>query len=279
MLFSAADPPATSEPPLWTDVVSAIAGSVSAASAAVAAASAILTVAIAGVAAYYAWRQVKGAREQLDEARDLRKEQAQPYVVVHAEPTPGSDYTIDIVVRNYGQTGAHDVRITSTPELQRSDVPDEPQNVAIPKLPFLAPGQEWRTFWDSGLERLDGDLPRRYELIAYYRGRDGVIQETPSVLDWQVFQNRMWAAERKTIADVAHGVGQIASTLGRIERGDKIIKVATYDGADRDAARQAARAEHQRVVGRYEERQRRATELPDRGQPGASGWRETSLWF
>src|SRR3712207_2640400 len=80
--------------PSWTDVVSAL-------GAVVAALAAVATVIVAVVAALYAKRQVEGLREQLTlagkqvegaqdqlkEARTLRREQAQPYVVVYAVPS------------------------------------------------------------------------------------------------------------------------------------------------------------------------------------------------
>jgi hypothetical protein len=98
---SAAVEPA-GDPTPWTDVVSAI-------GAIVAAVAAVATVVVAIVAALYAKRQLTGLREQLtvagaqlDEARTLRREQAQPYVVAYARPNPVHSETIDIVVRIFG---------------------------------------------------------------------------------------------------------------------------------------------------------------------------------
>jgi hypothetical protein len=51
------------------------------------------------------------ASRQLREARRLRLEQAQPYVVAYAEHTPAGPFTIDIVIRNFGTTAAYDIEV------------------------------------------------------------------------------------------------------------------------------------------------------------------------
>ena len=68
---------------------------------------------------------------------------------------------IELVVRNFGQTAAHDIRFhfvthptvaayedsrfDGSPEVAELDLPSE--------LRYLAPGQEWRTVWDSAISR------------------------------------------------------------------------------------------------------------------------------
>jgi hypothetical protein len=66
-------------------------------------------------------------------------------------------------VKNFGTTGARDVVPTSNPKLKRSTGSgDETQDVwMFDRLPLLAPGQEWRTFFDSGLSRKETDRPTR----------------------------------------------------------------------------------------------------------------------
>jgi hypothetical protein len=46
------------------------------------------------------------ALRQLGEARRLRLEQAQPYVVAYMEPSAGAWWLIDLVVRNFDTTAA-----------------------------------------------------------------------------------------------------------------------------------------------------------------------------
>jgi hypothetical protein len=71
-----------------------------------AAAGAIGTLIVAVVAARAAFRQVA-------EARELRQEQAQPYVAVYMEPSAATPEIVDLVIRNFGATAAHEVRLTT----------------------------------------------------------------------------------------------------------------------------------------------------------------------
>ena len=50
-------------------------------------------------------------RNQLSEARRLRKEQAQPYVVVFLSQIEGDAQHMDLVIKNFGKTAATDVRV------------------------------------------------------------------------------------------------------------------------------------------------------------------------
>lgn len=236
----------------YTDVVSAF-------SALGAALFALLTLVVAIVAARYAKKQVDGLRGQLDvatdqltvasdqleEARTLRREQAQPYVVVSAEPNQTTPEVVEVVVKNYGTTGASQVTITCTPPLVRTDQAGGAQPVTLPDLiPFLAPGQEWRTFWDHGSERSREiyDLPTRHDVVVTFTDSFGKVHEAPSVLDWSVFMPRMFL----TVKTTHHGVKElekIETHLGKLAGASRVAKVAVYDGPKYDQDRAAAQAE------------------------------------
>jgi len=107
------------------------------------------TFGIAVVAAFVAYNQVKVARE-------TREEQAQPNVVVYSEPNPHVPQILEIVIRNFGTTPAYNINITVTPPLKATpniQTMNKIADVPIPIFPILAPGQEWRTVWDSAVER------------------------------------------------------------------------------------------------------------------------------
>jgi hypothetical protein len=215
--------------PSWTDIAAA-------AGALVAALAAVATVIVAVVAARYAKKQVDGVRDQLTEARALRREQAQPYVVVSAVPNRVSPHAVEIVIQNLGTTGARDVRIACSPPLVRTDQLGGAEQVRLPEvIPFLAPGQEWRTFWDHGVERGRDiyDLPDRYDITATYTDSFDTSHTTPSMLDWSVFRQRMWVTER-TVHDAAKTLESIDKTLKALTRADRIQRVATYDGPELD---------------------------------------------
>lgn len=106
---------------------------------------------------------------QVREARRLRIEQAEPYVAVFLETiTEVSEHFVDLVVKNFGDTAAFNVRLRVTSEELRRGVGEggtETELVSLPaKFSTLVPGQEWRTFFDSGLIRSKLDLPNLYEV-------------------------------------------------------------------------------------------------------------------
>ncbi|GJP28819.1 hypothetical protein NJB18091_15660 [Mycobacterium marinum] len=119
-----------------------------------------LTAIIAAFAALFAWSQVKVARE-------TREEQAQPNVVLYTEPNPADWQILEIVIKNFGTTPAYDINISITPQLQATpDLHSGGKIVDVPvpaRIPILAPGQSWKTVWDTATDRKDHmiDLDRK----------------------------------------------------------------------------------------------------------------------
>lgn len=176
---------------------------------------ALVTVIVAG---RYASQQVKVARE-------TRDEQAQPNVVLFTEPNPEVPQVLEIVLKNFGATPAYEVKIivnskiTSTPNLETGE---KLADVQIPDFPILAPGQEWRTVWDSATSRrshqrqlrdrvgLDGfdedDIQAltpssEHEARVTYTDSKKRRYETPSVLDFNLREGTTWV-DIKTVHDL-----------------------------------------------------------------------------
>jgi hypothetical protein len=104
---------------------------------------------VALVAAFVAWRQVR-------EARRLREEQAQPFVVVDIEPNPNDLQVLELVVANIGNTLARDVKISFDPPLSRAfRSENDPNEWAIFKdgIPSFPPHKSYRFWLDIGHER------------------------------------------------------------------------------------------------------------------------------
>jgi len=170
---------------------------------------------------------------QLDEARRLRLEQAEPYVVAFMEPNASTSSCMDLVIRNFGATAAHDVRLKVDPAPQRHA--GERGAVWLPStIPVLVPGQEWRTFWDTG-ERMEGNLPRRHDAIVAFtdsRGRD--LPPLRSILDWNAFENRT-TIETYGIHHAAKALRQIDKTLAGWREGPSGgLAVVARDGDAKD---------------------------------------------
>lgn len=132
--------------------------------------------------------------------RQLKRDELRPHVVMYMEPNASDWHVIELVVRNFGKSSAHDVEfLFPTPltvgryEDAYHDGPPEVTAVRLPsELKQLAPGQEWRTVWDSAISReeLGGEIGSRFEGTLTYRDRPksqkGKPQEyeTEVELDW-----------------------------------------------------------------------------------------------
>ena len=227
-----------------------------------------LTFLVALAALIYARGQVNEAKSAREQARELELERSQPYVVVYTEPSAATNMITDIVIKNYGATAAHDVRVALSPWPKRSLGRGEDETVGLPSvIPVLAPGQEWRTMWDSGVTRADSELPDRHEGHVTFRGLEGKTRTSPIVLDLGIYEPRMWATVYG-VHDVAEAVRGLKTTIGRWSEGWNGINVVVRDGDARDEASRAARqqrygtppAEPAVLVGRTGEQQ--ATEAP-----------------
>ena len=113
------------------------------------------------------------------------------------EPHGADWHVIELVVRNFGKTSAYDVSFTfphppTVAEYENAtDGYADVVELQLPRqLPTLAPGQEWRTVWDSALDRTElgeGIESRFPGTVTYY---DRV--EIPR--GWKFWQRRRRAA-------------------------------------------------------------------------------------
>lgn len=125
------------------------------------------------IALWYASRQVKRSRE-------AKIEQTRPHVAMFMEPHSADWHVVELVVRNFGQTAAFDIEFSflNPPTVaQYENAYDGMVDVAqlrLPgEIPVLAPGQEWRTVWDSALDRyeLGGSIEGRFVGTVAYHDR------------------------------------------------------------------------------------------------------------
>lgn len=152
-----------------------------------------------------------GAFKQLGEARRTREEEAQPYVVVFMEPTISPEF-IDLVIRNLGKTAAYSVKLTSSPPLTQTDGSSTTELWLPEEIPVLVPGQEWRTFWNTAIDRKGKDLPTAHAVEVTYTDSRGKPLTLNSSLDWSVYQGRQWI-DQKGLHDAAKALGEIAKVL------------------------------------------------------------------
>jgi hypothetical protein len=124
------------------------------------------------------------------------------------EPHASDWHLIELVVRNFGETAAHDIRLVfiNPPTVaQYENEHDGVVNIgelALPStIPILAPGQEWRTVWDSALSRAELGSSIEWRFTGTVKYFDGPATEgsgrrrksrrefqTKVVLDWDDLQ-------------------------------------------------------------------------------------------
>ena len=129
------------------------------------------------------------ANRQFTRNRQLTTEQVRPHVTLYMEPHASDWHVIELVVRNFGQTAAHDIRLdfvdhptVAAYEDARLDGPPEVAELDLPsELLYLAPGQEWRTVWDSAISRaeLGGSIRDRFDGSLTYADRPRSTKSGP----------------------------------------------------------------------------------------------------
>ncbi|WAJ43540.1 hypothetical protein OK015_20370 [Mycobacterium sp. Aquia_216] len=165
-----------------------------------------VTAGIAAVAAYLALRQLR-------EMRLTRERVAQPNVVVYADLNHQDWHYLDFVVKNFGETPAYGIRLTLPPldvvPWDNLATGDRVTSLYLPEsIVVLAPGQEWRTMWESGIALDEYEKERKLaqqapqlnrpvlpELRSVFVGRveyqdkDDRPHRNPVYLDTKTFQN------------------------------------------------------------------------------------------
>lgn len=126
------------------------------------------------------------------------------------EPHAADWHVIELAVRNYGSTAAYDVGFAfkKPPTVARYEHIEDgfADIVELPlpqKIPELAPTQEWRTVWDSALDRsqFGSSIESRFDgLVTYFDrpepqgwwnrtfGRKRRQYRTKVALDWETLQ-------------------------------------------------------------------------------------------
>lgn len=173
------------------------------------------TVIVAATAAYLALRQVYEAKATRESAR-------QPHVVAFLDMNPKNWQWFDLVIKNFGPTTAYnievklrDLKVVPYKTTQGVDISE----LYIPKtIATLVPDQEWRTIWDSAIDREE----YKPKLVAQYTGHleysenmdpNAKRHKSPISLDTDMFRNSMRFSDEQRSNPVAEVLSQIATTL------------------------------------------------------------------
>lgn len=206
---------------------------------------------VALLAALYAKRQVKIARDQAEEARRAEAEASRPYVIVTVEPSPTGPPSFDLVVKNIGQRPAFKVQVRLEPAPVRASEPEGHELAQVKMLnhpvEMIAPDQELRTFYDSHVDRNGrADLPSLHVVRLSYLDSSGHIYEETSAMDLNALEGTLYASV-KTIHHIGKSLYEIekrlksASILGR--HGAVEVEASVESRAEKDERRSQAATE------------------------------------
>lgn len=188
----------------------------------------------AGITALVAVAAATVAISQLGEARRLRLEQAQPYAVIHMVADTQDPQVIYLVLQNFGTTAALDLKVQITPDPTRSPEVGGDQVWLPDAIPVLAPGQQWRTFWDFSPARAKTSLPTKHAAELTYRDARGTQHKTRADLDWAAYDGRRWVT-RRGIHDVGEALREINKTTRKWTEGPRGgLAVFVRDGEAKD---------------------------------------------
>lgn len=183
-----------------------------------------LTALIVLVSLAFAWWQLQHARE-------LRNDQARPHVVVDIE-RGASHGIVDLTVRNLGATAAYNVRISSKPSIvtTKDDIGYalSESELMTNGVPTLAPGREIRALFDSMPERVEADMPMRYELCVTYRDRLKVQYAETAIINLKVLLGLL-SVDRKGAHEAASALQDIAKSLKSWTEGFRGVRVFAQD--------------------------------------------------
>lgn len=129
------------------------------------------------LALLYTHRQIRRQQDNTDK-------QVRPHVAVFMEPHAADWHVIELVVRNYGTSAAYDVELAfkTPPTVARYEQAEDGfadiVELALPhSIPELAPSQEWRTVWDSAIDReqIGSSIGSRFDGAVTYYDRTAAV--------------------------------------------------------------------------------------------------------
>ncbi|MFC8262703.1 hypothetical protein ACFUNF_35100 [Streptomyces sp. NPDC057291] len=172
-----------------------------------------LALLVAAWAIKYGRDQAVSARGQLDVARQVHREQNEPYVIVDVQPHDPGSFLLVLVIENVGPTMARNVKITASPELQSShggDVSEALQSVVARTIAMIPPGRKHKYFFDTS-KRFQSDLPLVFEFAVTSDGPMGPVETLRYTVDLAGIKEEL-VGERPT-KKLEEKVGKLADEL------------------------------------------------------------------
>jgi uncharacterized protein YoxC len=162
------------------------------------------------------------SEKSICEMRLSREEQAKPKVVCYFEHNRARSHAYDFVIKNCGYSAAFNVRLVFSPQLERYR-PSMIQPVKEKTFKIMAPGYEWRTFWDSFPGQDKSLMPDEFIANVSYDWDNPQKHETYEVhFDTKSLMGKMWRREN-TVED---SLQEIAETVKNISNDHSLQEIA-----------------------------------------------------
>lgn len=185
--------------------------------------------------------------QQLEHEERIREEESQPYVVVFTRLLQVRGLTlIELVVKNFGQTAALDVRFAWDQPLQQS-FHGAIEDIALPeRIALLPPGQEYTTLWDDVGRRRESaikDQTTNRVKITYRRRPGEECQTQECIVDLAQYEAMQWV-EIYTVHDLTKEIEKLRKSFDEFRK--LPVQVHGWDGAEQLELRQEREAERMR---------------------------------
>jgi hypothetical protein len=163
--------------------------------------------------------QVTVARQQLEQAERVHREQNEPYVIVDIQPdSPGSSLLV-VTIENIGPTMARDLTIAVDPPLVSAsgdDLTERLQRGLSRTIPMLPPGRRLKYAFDVASRRFGSELPTAYTFTVQAKGPFGDVEPLEYLVDLSSWRETM-IGEHPNVK-VESALNDIASSLSALTK-------------------------------------------------------------
>jgi hypothetical protein len=214
----------------------------------------------AGVAGWFAYRQ-------LSHNREARLDQSRPYVLASFDRDPTMFGMVDLVIRNIGAGPAHNVTITTAPALKRAKLTQGAPELAESRIfneqtPLMPPGYELRMFFDLIRERQGTGLPEAYAFTISYEDGHGHSWTEMSVADFGMLNDLLFT-EPLGVHHLAYAMRELRDMMKNSPLLKGQVDATTETREKRSARHRAERDEQRSAVEAFREQQRTIQEAAE----------------
>ncbi|GAA3957543.1 hypothetical protein GCM10023085_45050 [Actinomadura viridis] len=164
----------------------------------------------------------RAAQRQVELTEQVRREQAEPYVVVDIRPSDHVSSVFLLIIENVGPTVARNVQIQFDPLLERtletsraSWKPIRDALLFTSGIPLMPPGRRMEWFFDMTPARFSSTLPMHYTVTVEADGPFGAVEPLVYQIDLAIYGgiNRLGV---KNVHDGVKALEQLVKETSRV---------------------------------------------------------------